>query len=225
MESRERIGLYGNGEIPRSARLMGRSVGPKSNGVRDLGSIPPIRKVRPRPAVKTVAAAAAAPLVAVLLVVTAVVLATSSAPVLEGGVQAPAPPYSLLGFTFDNSGAFLPDATCTITNLRTMEVINALSDSMFGLILSATTSNYPDLANEFPSGILDGDIIKIDAEKAGWTGTNQTTLANVDTTSSVWMNVTLSTPPIPEFGDVALPIVGMVGMFLVMAVATRSKKE
>jgi hypothetical protein len=224
LESRQRIGLYGSGEVPRSRRLTSRAVGPKSNGLRDLGDLAPIRRIRPTRMVrKTVAAATIASLASVIVIVTAFALATSLAPVqtIRDTQKAPPPPYSLIGYTFGPDG-FTPivNAVVTITDTNTGAVLNAVSDPDFGIIIDPLTSNYPNL-NDLAGGVTDGDEIVVYATEGALSGSNS---GIVDTAqASLDLNVVLSNV-IPEFSGVVLPVVGMIGMFAIVGVAARSRK-
>ena len=227
MESRQRSGLYGSGDVPRSRMLTSRAVGPKSAGLRDLRDLRPIRRVRPtRFKTKTIAAVAIGPIAATLAIVVTMLLGISMVPVNSLDPQAhikqgiPPPPYTLVGYTLDNTGARLGDVTVNITNLRTGNATEVVSDAatdpgFFWLDLNLISGGQWPLPNDQIRiiGVFEGLL----------TGTNQTAVPDPQG-AYMWENVSLITV-IPEFGDLALPIVGMLGMFAMVAVVARSKKH
>lgn len=220
MESRKRIGLYGSGEVPRSRRLMSRSVGPRSKGLRDLADLPKIKRVRTARLTEAVAAAGVmmiAPLATVVAIVMAVVLATSMVP-KNVMVEAPEPqPYSLYGFVFDSGGIPVLNCPVNVTNLANGQYIVTTSDPEFG----AYIINLKPISGDVEPA--PGTVFRITATLGLDVGVNETATPD-PVGAGFWMNVTLGTV-IPEFGELVLPIVGMIGMFAIVAVRARSKKD
>lgn len=219
MDSRRRIGLYANGEVPRSRRLSRRAVGPKSNGLRDLGAIPPVKRVRPiRLATKTVAAGAVGALAVLLIVGTAVVFSTSLVPAHI--LQPPPPPYLIVGYVYQSDGVTsIPGATVQITNLdyggspnQATVTTDPLAGNLYNLDLNTISGGVQPAV---------GNRIMVVGTSGFGTGSD---IFPVPGGGFMWGNVTTGIN-IPEFGDLVVPIVGMLGMFAMVAVIARSKKN
>jgi PKD repeat protein len=116
------------------------------------------------------------------------------------GALAPVPPYTLIGFTYGPDG-MTPMGNCivTVTNTRTGDVINAVSDPDYGLIYDPNTGSYVDLANT-PSGLLDGDVISVTATNGVYSGTN-TGVAHPLTGAQMTIDVVLTGGIPPVFVD------------------------
>jgi hypothetical protein len=187
--------------------------------LRDLGALPPIRRVRPtRLMTKTVAAAAIAPLATVLAIIATVVLASSMVPVIKVGEdQVPPPPYSLFGWTLDSTGTPTPNVQVTVTNMATGQSLVNSSDPDFGIYL---VDLVPISGGAPPPA---GTLIRVEAQFGPETGSNESVVPTPPG-GGMWINVTLGMF-IPEFEDVVIPIVGMVGMFAIVAAVARSRKD
>ena len=116
------------------------------------------------------------------------------------GALAPVPPYTLLGVIYGPDG-MTPMGNCivTVTNTRTGDVINAVSDPDYGLIYDPNTGSYVDLANT-PSGLLDGDVISVTATNGVYSGTN-TGVAHPLTGAQMTIDVVLTGGIPPVFVD------------------------
>jgi PKD repeat protein len=122
------------------------------------------------------------------------------------GLLVPQPPYSLVGFTYASDGVTpMTNSVVTITNGRTGDVINCISDPDYGIILSLATYSYPDLANEFLNGVLSGDTITVAATNGEYSGT-ATGTANL-AAGSIYLDVILTGgPPPPVFVDYTITL-------------------
>ncbi|OGS56602.1 MAG: hypothetical protein A3K60_02180 [Euryarchaeota archaeon RBG_19FT_COMBO_56_21] len=130
------------------------------------------------------------------------------------GVNEPRPPYYVAGFTYDAFGALLGNCALNITNLRTGESnITEMSDvNGFYMV---------DVANGWPSVHAIGDIVNVTATKDLAVGWNETALVTGGFTQ---VDVTLS-GIIPEFPIVALPVVGLMALFIVVSLKRRGDKK
>ena len=226
MESRQRSGLYGNGEVPRSRKLKSKLVGPKSVGLRDIRSIRPIRQLRPtRFHSKAIAAVVIGPIAATMAIAVVMLLGFSMVPVDSIGPDVhtdqviPPPPYTLVGICTDDTGTPIGGVTLNVTNLRTGQSTVNISDLASGGFFAIDL--VPISNGAWP---LPGDQIRINATFAALSGTNLTAVPD-PIGAFMWENVSLSVIVIPEFGEVALPIVGTLGIFAVVAMVARSKKD
>ncbi len=222
LESKQRIGLYGSGEVPRSKRLTSKAVGPRSNGLRFLSDLPPVRRVRPaRFSTKGVAAAAIVPLVVIMAIVTAFALATSLAPVqtLSAPKQLP-PPYTIYGYVWQSDGTTpVLNTPVKLTNLRTGLSVTTATDDTFGAYAQDITM----ISGTPPASPLPGDEILVEAGAGGSLGSS---LGVVPTPIGPGFRLDVTTGVfIPEFSELALPIVGMLGLVVATVAVTRSKKN
>jgi hypothetical protein len=221
-ESKKRIGLYGSGDVPRSRRIRSKTAGPESLGLKDIRQVPPIRRVKPSGIRgKAIAASAIVALVAVFIAISAVALAPSVKTDSSAGTeQAPPTPFPVAGRTYDIAGAPVGGVLVTITNER--------------LGLSGTTVS--DTGVPDPTGLgfyifdlstlgqaQSGDIIRIDAVSTTNTGTNSTPVPT-PMGGFMYLNVTLNAA-IPEFQDMLMPAVGMVGAFLIMTLVAKTRND
>jgi len=221
LESRQRIGLYGSGEVPRSIRPWSRTPGPESLGLKDIRQLPPIRRVRPRGASgKTIAASVMITLVAAFVIVAAAAYVPSASVVPGREKQAPVTPYPVIGIVLDNTGNPAPGALINITNTRTGLYNNTIvsisepgSEGWYTFDLNTLGVAEPD------------DVVTIEAvsETLLLAGSN-TTIVPAVFLGFIWFNVTL-TVVVPEFGDVMVPVVGMLSMFMIVVLVARAKKE
>lgn len=160
-----------------------------------------------------------AKMIALLLVVgvaIVVVSAMSVAPLhkaaepkyAETSRQPPGSPYPVAGYTYDADG---------VTKLPGCSVV--LTDVTVGATSPVLTSNangyYSTSLGDWCSWSL-GDVITIHAEKGVMYGENQGVVAGTGLVLHVTLNL-----EIPEFPFVALPIVGMVGLFVAVRVISR----
>ena len=221
MESRQRIGLYGSGEVPRSIRPWSRTPGPESLGLKDIRQLPPIRRVRPRgTSRKTIAASVMITLVAAFVIVAAAALAPSASVVPVEDEQAPPIPYPMIGIVLDNTGTPAPGALINITNTRT----GLYNNTIVSISEPGSEGWYTFDLNTL--GIAEaGDVVTIEAlsETLLLMGLNTTTVPAVFM-GFMWFNVTL-TVVIPEFADVMVPVVGMLSMFIIVVLVARVKTE
>jgi len=128
----------------------------------------------------------------------------------DTGRSGPLPPYILYGYTCGVIGTRLGGCQINLTNTVT-------NDSM--LLESDVQGYYQcDLANMI-QGYSDGDLIIIQATYQASSGENQTYVTG---TGGKWFNVTII-DIIPEFPNVALPALAVMGMLLVLAVETKRK--
>lgn len=222
MESRQRIGLYGSGDVPRSKRLTSKAVGPKSNGLRFLGDLPPVRRVRPtRISTKGIAAAAIAPLAVIMMIVVAFAVASSWAPVqeLKTEAKAPPPPYTCAGYVYQTDGVTpVLGATVKVTNLRTGLFATTTTDTEFGIYQADLVPLSGD-ANPLP-----GDQILVEASFPPSSAGSAQGVIPSPIGGMILIDVTFGTF-IPELSSLVLPIVGMLGMFVMVVAVTRSKKS
>jgi len=221
LESRQRIGLYGSGEVPRSKRLTSKAVGPKSSGLRFLGDLPSVRRVRPaRFSGRGMAGAAIAPVAVVLVIVTVFGLASSLAPIqyLTTAAGPQPPPYNVAGFVYLSDGT-TPATSCpiTITNTRTGQFLSATTDPDYGAYIENIVPISGDAAP------LPGDVIVVVATLGLDTGSSEGTIPD-PIGGLIFINVTLGVV-IPEFSGLGMSIVGMFGVFAAVAMVTRSKKH
>ncbi len=226
MESKERIGLYGSGEVPRSRRLWSKSPGPESLGLKDIRQLPPIRRVRPVNKRKTIVASALTAIIAlaaVLAVVSAFTLAPSGTMQQNkrGTLQAPITPYPVIGIVFDNLGVPLGGAHINITDTHTGLYNNTLvSDSTPG-----SEGYYIFDANTLGGGapVNPGDVFTIVGNDSLMMGSN-TTVIPVVFTGYIWFNVTLNLT-IPEFTTALIPVMGVLGMVVALVLVARARDE
>lgn len=221
MESRQRIGLYGSGEVPRSRRLWSRVPGPQSLGLKDIRQLPPIRKVKHvGTRRKTIAASVIITLAAAFVIVAAAALVPAASVVPAVPNQAPPPPYPLVGRVYDNTGAPVPGALINITNTRT----GIWNNTVVAYSEAGSEGYYDTNLNDLgtPQG---GDIIMVQAVSPSLllTGSNSTVIPEVFV-GYVLCDVHLSAA-IPEFGDVVVPLVGMLGMFIIVVMVARVKSD
>jgi len=126
----------------------------------------------------------------------------------------PGTPEFVLGYAHDGIGNLLPNCKVNFTNERTGDWDNTtLSDSggyyKFGL-------------GSLPGGIQVGDIVNATAYYTTFIGSNETT---VTPGPHFWLNVTINELMIPEFTDIAMPIVGMLSVFAVAMVVSRRNQR
>jgi hypothetical protein len=128
---------------------------------------------------------------------------------IPGGISIPGPPFFVIGFTYDDLGDPLPNLQVNITNTRTGDWNNsAVSDS---------SGYYRVDLNTFPGGWQIGDMINITAYHFTWMGWNETAIPEGP---HLWLNLTVNHVAVPEFQDLALPILGTLCLF---AVASRGR--
>lgn len=220
MKSRERIGLYGSGDVPRSRRLWTRTPGPESLGLKDIRQLPQVRRVKRVLRRNTIAASALVALAAVIVMMSAFALAPTVSKLPAKPEQAPPTPFPVTGITYDSSGAPAGGAIVTITNVR--------------IGLSGTTTSDTGVPDPSATGfyIFDlstlgqaqsGDTIRIEATWTTFSGLNETPVPT-PMGGFMWLNVTLNLP-IPEFGDALVPAVGMIGAFLAVALVARTRDD
>jgi len=133
-------------------------------------------------------------------------------PTVPGRISIPPMAFIVRGHTYDASSAVIPNCNVNITNMNTGNYTNVLSDSLgvYRFDISVWVPAYQV-----------GDIIRVVANTTTMTGTNQGTIT---ATPYLILDVTLSTP-IPEFTDIAIPIVGMISIFAVARVASSRREE
>jgi len=220
LESRQRIGLYGSGEVPRSRKLWSRAPGPESLGLKDIRQLPPIRRVKPTNIRKKVLAASAIMVIAAVLVLAALALApTAKLLQAEPKQGTPGTPYPVLGIAFDISGVPLGGVHLNITNTNT---------TMFNNTLVTETTPGSEGYYVFDLGSLGqaqpGHVITIVANTTTATGANITVLPLVFS-GYIWFNVTLNGTAIPEFGAVVVPVVGVLAAFIMTVLVARVRNE
>jgi hypothetical protein len=215
LESKQRIGLYGSGAVPRSRRLGSRTAGPESLGLKDIRQLPPIRRVKPSGVRgKTVAASAIVALTAVIAMVVAISMAPAADQVVQ--IQAPPTPFPCTGIVYDNTMTPVGGANLTITNLRLGTTGWTSSDIAFPGFYIFDLSTLGQAQS--------GDIIRIIANLTTLSGTNETPVPT-PMGGFMWLNVTMTPLAIPEFGGMLVPAVGMIGAFLTMALVARVRNE
>lgn len=229
MERRQRIGLYGSGEIPRSRRLRSRAAGP-SRGLRDLAGRPAVRRMRLAGAGgRTMAVTAVMSIAATMVVVLAVLSATTMAPsvVLREQQEIPPFPYLCVGTIYDRFGTPVDNAAVTVTDLDTGGYNNSIVSGYYmgqyiggGQVIVDLIYNLTGGSRNFTAG----DDIQIDGILDIYTGTNSTTAPASLLPPYMYLNLTLSTV-IPEFGDVLVPAVGMLGLFVTLVLVARTRRD
>lgn len=123
-------------------------------------------------------------------------------------LQTPPPPYNVFGFTTDSSGAVVPLATVTITDMRTGVSVVVVSDPDYGY--------YEYNLNNIPSGWLSGDVIKVDAVKGTLSGSAQGTA--ISTAPYLWLDITMSGQvPVPFDVTITLTVTDIYGQTDVVA--------
>jgi hypothetical protein len=221
LESRQRIGLYGSGEVPRSRKLWSRAPGPESLGLKDIRQLPPIRRVKPvGNRRKTIAASLIVTLAAAFVIVAAAALVPSASSVPADDEQAPITPYPVIGIVLGNTGTPVPGALINITNTRTHQYNNTIVSE------SAAGSEGYYIFDLNTLGIAEpADVVTIEAVSLSLllAGSNSTVVPTVFA-GFIWFNVTL-TAVIPEFGDVVVPVVGMLSMFIIVVLVARVKPD
>lgn len=237
MNSRDRNGLYGGGNIrpcgsdrkcdSRSSRIdTTRAVASSGS---DMNAIS-----RPKNLRSTYARMRYAKIVSMLVIcaaATIVVSAIAHASVDTEKAAAPAAPvpappltpYLLWGYTTDALGNPV-ECTITVINLRTGEVNTTNSFIVPPWPLDGYYEI--DLANQFPSSYLDGDLINVTAingTSIGWIGWNESAVPGG---GSMTMDVTLDgTWEIPEFPMVIAPVMGMLALFAVVRLRRRREEQ
>jgi hypothetical protein len=182
--------------------------------------IPPSRRMKPIAAKRRRAL-----MISVLIACTAIIIASwvgltspskndGSQSKVPTGISAPGPPYFVIGFTLDAIGNPSPNCQVNITDKSTGDWDNStLSDS----------NGYYDFdLNSLAGGYQIGDLVNATAYNATSIGWNETTLTNAP---HLWLNVTMNgTIVIPEFTNIAMPMVGALSIFIVAMVASRSNR-
>ncbi len=168
---------------------------------------------------KAIAASVTTAVVALFAVaILALSQAPANAPSARDAQGTPGPPYPVVGIAFDNTGAPTGGVHLNITNTRT----GGFNNTLVTETAAGSVGFY-----SFDLGSLgaaqSGDLITIVANTTLATGTNSTTLPLVFV-GYIWFNVTLG-PAIPEFGDVLVPAIGMIGMFLTVLLVARVRQE
>ncbi len=219
MKSRERIGLYGSGDVPRSRRLWSRTAGPESLGLKDLRQIPPITRGRPGVLRRSaIAVSAFLAIVAVVVIVSAFALTPTVSRLPAEKLAPPGTPFPCVGYTLDGSLARIGGVQVTITNLNLSLSGTAVSDSTpEGLGLYFFDLSSLGVATD------SGNLIRIEATSTLFSGLNVTAVPT-PMGGFMWLNVTLNAT-IPEFGDVVIPMAGMVGVFLIVALVARTRDD
>ncbi|OGS43110.1 MAG: hypothetical protein A3K76_03625 [Euryarchaeota archaeon RBG_13_57_23] len=132
----------------------------------------------------------------------------------DPSVEEPLPPYYIAGYTYDALGTILPFCDVNVTDKTTdAYMVGTSSDLGFYML---------DVKNGMVStgGFTAGDVINVTATKDLAVGWNETvSLAG----SFTPIDVTLDAM-IPEFPMVALPVVGLLAMFIVVSVRRRGKQ-
>ncbi len=114
------------------------------------------------------------------------------------------PPYSVIGFTKDASGAALTDCLMTVKNMRTGESSTTMSDSVYGFY----NIDIGDVT-AYPSSYLVGDLIKVTAEKGTLIGSTE---GNVNAEAYVQLDVTLTGgTPLPFDRTITLTVTDIKG--------------
>lgn len=237
MNSRDRNGLYGGGNIrPCGSDRKRDSRSTRVNTARAVESsesnmIVKSRPKHPRSAYARMRYAKIVSMLVICAVATVVVSAIAHASVDTEKVAAPAAPalgppltpYLLWGYTTDALGNPL-ECDITVTNVRTGEVNTTNSYIVPPWPLDGYYEI--DLANQFTSGYLDGDLINVTAingTSIGWIGWNESAVPGG---GSMTMDVTLDgTWEIPEFPMVIAPVAGMLALFLVMRLKRRGEDQ
>lgn len=221
MESRQRIGLYGSGEVPRPRRLWSRSPGPESLGLKDIRQLPPIRRVRPANKTKAIATTAMISLATVIVIVSAFALTPSMEEYQRGQTFAPITPYPCIGIVFNSLGAPQPGASINITDLTT----GLFNNSLVSETTPGSEGYYVFDLNTLGGGapVNPGDIFRIVANDTAMIGTNETVIPVVFE-GFIWFNVTLNAT-IPEFAALVIPVMGVLGLVLTMVLVARVRDE
>jgi hypothetical protein len=235
MNSRDRNGLYGGGNImPCGSERKCDSRSSRIGTTRAVASseIDLITVSRPKKARSAYARMRYAKIVSMLVIcaaATIVVSAIAHASVDTEKVAAPAAPapgapgtpYFLTGYTTDALGNPV-ECNITVINLRTLEVNTTNSYIVPPWPLDGYYEI--DLANSFPSGVQDGDLINVTAidrtvTTIGW---NESAVPGGGFMS---MDVTLTGTAIPEFPMVIVPVTGMLALFAVVALSRRGEEQ
>lgn len=237
METKERVGLYqrswGN---PRSTISISgnRAFVPLRGSLADIRSLPSIPRKKQAMYTgakrKAMTVSAIVALAAMVVIVSSIALAPSaneaaSPPSIPAKIQAPRPVLYAVGYTFDEFGAKLGGCAINITDKRTGESNNTTASST---VAGPGFGSYMvDINNGLPSGVLALDLINVTAFKGALRGTNETRLpSSIDFVLFVWLNVTLTTGvPIPEFGSLLAPMVGMLGIMAGVSLVAGKKRN
>jgi len=230
LETNGRGGLHQGGDESRSTKSI-RVNGAKAPAMGSLDDIPR-RKVtmhlgRRRKAI-TISAFVA--LVSVIVVVSSIALGPSAKEQNKtpARTDAPGTPFYVVGFTYEESPpgsgilVKLASVSVTITNQRTAESVSGTS----GASGPTLGSFMIDMQTNTASGVLPGDTFSISAVKAALSGTNVTTVGLPNPVGlAVYLNCTLTTGVIPEFGTLLVPIVGMFGIVAAVSLIHSRKKS
>jgi hypothetical protein len=209
MNAKSEIGLYGDGIFRISSSRRMRPIVASSR-------ISPSRRKKP-----IVAKARHTLTISVLIACTAMLIAASvvlsspgrndaSQPKVPASISLPGPPYFVIGFTWDAIGNPLPNCQVNITDERTGDWDNTT--------LSDSSGYYRFSLDSMAGGWQVGDIVNATVYYATSIGWNETLAVSGP---HLWLNVTLNGMIIPEFTDIAIPIVGMLSAFAVAMVASR----
>jgi hypothetical protein len=165
-------------------------------------------------------------MISVLIACTAIIIASSvvlasaskndaSQPKVPIGVSAPGLPYFVIGFTLNAIGNPSPNCQVNITDKTTGDWDNST--------LSDSSGYYSFDLNSLAGGYQIGDLVNATAYYATSIGWNETTLTYAP---HLWLNVTMNgTIVIPEFTNIAMPMVGALSIFIVAMVASRSNQK
>jgi hypothetical protein len=226
MNSRDRNGLYGGGNIMpcgSDRKCNSRSSGINTTLAVDSSGSDLIVASRPKKARSAYARMRYAKLVSMLvicaaatIVVSAIAHASVDTEKAAAPPAAPGPPYLLWGFTLD-TGSNPVGCTITITNLRTLEsnttIVSDPSDGYYEC----------DLQNGLPSAYQDGDLINVTAVAGTSIGWNELAVPGGPT---MHMDVTLTgTVVIPELSMVIIPVMGMLAVFAVVRLKRRGEEQ
>lgn len=235
MNSRDRNGLYGGGNIrpcgsdskcdSRSRRIdttrAVASSGSDMNAIsrpKNLGST--YARMRYAKIVSMLVICAAATIVVSAIAHASVDTEKAAAPPIALA-DLPNIPYLLWGYTTDALGNPY-ECYVTITNLRTGEVNTTNSFIVPPWPLDGYYEF--DLANGPLLGYLVGDMYNVTAVSAvsGTIGWNESAVPGG---GSMWMDVTLTETVIPEFPMVIVPVTGMLALFVVMRLKRRGEDQ
>lgn len=134
----------------------------------------------------------------------------------RGHIEAPLPPppFLLYGYCTDSLGAPVPFCNINVTDLSSGNYSTTVAD-VDGLYSFQVDSFYVPYA--------DGDTLQVVANTTTLIGTSQWVL--VSSPPYHELDVVLSSGAIPEFTDIAIPIAGMISIFVVARVASSRNKE
>jgi len=230
---RDRIGLYGSGEVPRSGQMRSASSIPSRDFLRDVKGVSMLASARKAGSRRKTAMVASAfiPLIAVATIVFAgaLVPSVSLVPLVPATSEQQPPPLPFVCFltVYDGVGGTIDGVHLNVTDLTTGAYNNSLISGykytgefvgggfcQVDLIWNMSNTN-PLTGNNFTVG----DVIRVVALDP-YSGTNE----GSSDTGFPFMSLDLTVVVIPEFGDIVTPIVGMLGVF-VAVVAVRAKRK